>query len=84
MLTIKQITSSGEEYIHEAEDVTFTPASAKRIAPAENSVWYKARDGRLREIISGSVFVMNEHGKTVAKYELGVSKVPLEEVNAAA
>ena len=78
MLTVKHITLSGEEFVYATSHVNFVPASAKNCAPAVDSLWiYDGADERARELCGGTIFVMNERGSTVARYDIGASMVPL-------
>jgi hypothetical protein len=76
MLTVKHVERSGHEGITSAASVHFTPA--KLAHPDDAS----ARDGVIafgvpmpvsddcNRYAGGTVYVMNERGSTVAKYEL--------------
>lgn len=82
-MTVKHIKISGEEHIYPTYSVTFTPKSveASRVqgavsAPACDSVWIDNPDGGRQQLFGGTVFVMNEQGKTVSRYDLGASNVP--------
>ena len=68
MFTVKHIRLSDEEDIYESEEVKFTPFNVGQATPP--TVWV---DGR--PITGGTVFVMNGHGQTVARYDLGGSNV---------
>ena len=77
MLTVKHITLSGEEFLYSTTRANFVPARAKDCAPANDSLWiYEGPDESERELRSGTIFVMNERGSTVARYDLGASMVP--------
>jgi len=81
MLTVKQITLSGIEFLWEAVNVQFMPsiAGATHAAdpiPAEVHFNQPGGGDQIR-IGGGTVFVMNDHGKTVSRYDLGASEVPL-------
>ena len=76
MLTIKHITSMGNEALYEATEASYSPhdeQSNNGHASLTGSVWYVAPNPNapLREIRGGLVYVMNENGSTVAKYDLG-------------
>ncbi len=67
MMTVKHITLSGEEFVYPTTHVNFTPNS--------NTLWRYEEDGRAHPFDEGSVFVMNEHGKTVARYTLSTNEI---------
>lgn len=86
MMTVKHITLSGEEFVYDTTHVNFVPASVFNGAnyaqtasspPARDTLWRYDADGRAHDLTGGTVFVMNEHGKTVARYDIGASMVPL-------
>ncbi len=86
MMTVKHITLSGEEFVYPTSHVNFVPASAvgqqgtnSEYKP-KDAVWRYDADGRAFELSGGTVFVMNEHGKTVARYDIGASMVPIGDV----
>lgn len=80
MLTVKHITIADAESVYEVEGrVTFsskepqnTAAAAKELFPC---VAFFTESGHER-LTGGTVFVMNDHGKTVARYDLGASPIP--------
>jgi len=71
MMTVKHITLSGEEFLYPTSEVNFTPAvpSLGDVDPAP-TVWVYGADDRARPLTGGTVYVMNDHGKTVCRYEL--------------
>lgn len=77
MLTIKHITPMGNEALYEASEASYSPHAEPRhfnlnYNPLLASVWYADQpNAPLREIRDGTVYVMNEKGSTVAKYDLG-------------
>jgi hypothetical protein len=80
MLTIKHITICGEEEIRLADGVRYVPGvggpeSAGEQMPAVMAIF--AKDDPV-SMFGGTVFVMNDTGKTVARYDLGASPVPLD------
>ena len=77
MMTIKHITISGEESIYPADSVRFTAANPSEFDHVPSTVWRYDSSGESHPHTGGTVFVMNEHGKTVARYDLGASPVPL-------
>jgi hypothetical protein len=70
MMTIKHVDLHGEEFVYPTTHINFVPASAKNCAPASDSLWRYDEEGRASEITDGRAYVMNEHGKTVARYDL--------------
>lgn len=80
MFTIKHLTHDGNEALYEALMVSFMPAptavgldqpagtSAHRLGTLAFS---EPRQVGLNELRDGSVYVMNENGSTVSKYDLG-------------
>ena len=71
MMTIKHCDPTGEEFVYPTTYVNYIPASLKACAPSSASIWRYDEEGRAFEIATGSVYVMNEHGRTVARYTLG-------------
>lgn len=69
MMTVKHITLSGEEFVFATTHVNFIPGSAKHHVTTKASLWWYDESGS-HELDDGSVYVMNEHGKTVARYML--------------
>lgn len=65
MMTIKHVSSMGNELLYETPEVSFTRGD--NATPA--TVWYK-RDNELVPLTGGRVFVMNGHGSTVSRYDL--------------
>lgn len=78
MMTVKHVDSRGEEFVYPTTHVNFVPAEAKNCAPASRSLWRYDEDGRAHEISTGRAYVMNEHGQTVARYELTTDKSPID------
>lgn len=75
MLTIKQVTPSGNHWITEAEDVSFTLGAASTLGGASTndavSALYVRKPGDVYEQIrEGDVYIMNSSGSTVAVYHL--------------
>lgn len=81
MMTIKHITLSGEEFIYATTHVNLVPVAAREKPvggpTTSDIVWHYDADGRSHPLQGGTVFVMNEHGKTVARYDIGASMVSL-------
>ena len=72
MMTIKHVARSGEEYVYATSHVNFVPTSALGLgSTTPDTLWHYGSEGDAQPITDGTVFVMNEHGKTVSKYELG-------------
>lgn len=82
MMTVKHITLSGEEFIYPTTHVNYVPGGHPPSlngseAPPE-TLWIYGHDDRARPLTGGTCFVMNEHGKTVSRYDLGASMVGLQ------
>lgn len=60
MMTVRHVDVDGHERVFEVDSVDRTP-------PPDNELVF----GIVRRIASGTVYVMNDAGKTVAKYEFG-------------
>jgi len=91
MLTVKHIALSGRETIHLAHEVTFIPTDAASNMKTRSPIESAHEGGRLEIVTpyhvpgepgghvmgleGGTVFVMNEVGKTVSRYDLGASNV---------
>jgi hypothetical protein len=69
MLTVRHIYASGHEEIHLTNRVSFQPFSAEGGSPPKTVFWER-QDGSTVPLTDGSVYVMNDLGKTVAKYSL--------------
>jgi hypothetical protein len=75
MFTVKHIHLDGSEEIHETEKVRFTPAGSDlspTTSSAPDTLWIDSGP-----LTGGTLFVMNASGKTVSRYDLGASFVPL-------
>lgn len=80
MFTIKHLSPHGNESLYEARIVSFLPApTAAGLDQPVNTATHQLgtlafneydKIG-LSELRDGSVYVMNENGSTVAKYDLG-------------
>lgn len=77
MLTVKQIHLSGLETIRLAKQVEYEPNG--RVTPGQREVWVTLPNGDGEVLAGGTVFVMNDLGKTVTRYDMGASQVPLFE-----
>lgn len=73
MMTIKHVDLTGEEFVYPTTHINYVPAAVKPCTTATPSVWRYDDDGRAYEIDNGSVFVMNEHGRTVARYSISAN-----------
>lgn len=79
LFTVKHITLSDQEFLYQTANINFEPRgltdgtdcgpSAPRVVLTDN--------GERLFLGGGTVFVMNENGKTVARYDLGASNVPI-------
>jgi hypothetical protein len=86
MFTLKHITPLGNEALIESEDISYTPHAVpqphpdRRLSHMTGAVWYKSVEtGSLVPINDGTVYVMNGHGSTIAKYDLGGWAAPSED-----
>lgn len=77
MFTLKHVSPMGNEMLIETDQVSYTP-HAEPPAPepgyglSAGNLWFKSRiSDELVPIPTGSVYVMNEKGSTIAKYDLG-------------
>lgn len=74
MFTIKHVSPTGAESLYEAIEVNFTPAFSDQLAnnaAATNVVWYTTPETKeIKSISNGRVYVTNEAGATVAKYDM--------------
>lgn len=81
MFTVKHISISGDEVLYAAEDVACRqcrePSSTAVGEPWRSVVTIKHRDHPHRDLHNGTVFIMNEAGATVSRWDLGASQVPL-------
>lgn len=73
MLTVKHIDIRGNETLYEVQGVRLIKSTLGDKLQADF-----ADDHAGDSIVSGTVFVMNRHGSTVARYDLSASPVPLE------
>lgn len=73
MMTIKHITLSGEEFVYQTTHVNYVPLGAIAIKGRDEppaTIWHYNAEGSAAPITDGSVFIMNDHGRTVARYTL--------------
>lgn len=75
MLTVKHICLDGSEAIHETSECRYEMASSDNDRTA--MLWID-RDA---PVIGGTAFVMNSSGKTIARYDLGATIVPLPDID---
>jgi hypothetical protein len=71
MLSVKHIEISNHETILPAVRVSCQPGSHE--GPAPMIVFVEDERGNVRDIRDGTVYVMNDAGKTVAKYFIPTS-----------
>lgn len=85
MFVLKHIHADGREDIIQSDNVRFDPGvptwqsedgkcGATGTPP---TLWIAERGFVTQPLTGGTVFVMNENGKTVARYDLGASPVPI-------
>lgn len=74
MLTVRLIDPSGYEIVKEVRSVIYTPGV--NVGPAHVTI-FNVNPANTEDINSGTVYVMNDNGKTVADYFLGE---PINEV----
>lgn len=70
MLTVKHVLVSGEEFVYPTSVANFVPIKANTIDCRPPSLWIEPFGTRF-ELITGMAYVMNDQGRTVAKYDLG-------------
>jgi hypothetical protein len=83
MFTVKHLSHTGGETLYEATGVSFMSAETilaeynsvpravdSKPPPPDDTVWVTTPKGEIQSIIGGWVYVMNDHGATVAKYNL--------------
>jgi hypothetical protein len=82
MFTVKWIDSQGNERLEQAKNVSAEPFGSKGafdgpLGPLSSTVRYERDDGVTCSIGTGTVYVMNNDGKTIDRYFLaGVSEQP--------
>jgi|JI10StandDraft_1071094.scaffolds.fasta_scaffold01299_17 hypothetical protein len=73
MFTIKHIDSSNHEHLWEARPgICFAPDTVVHGTHVPPTVHFTAPDGVISSIDTGTVYVINEVGKTIARYHLTV------------
>lgn len=70
MMTIKHISISGEERLFEAKSVRLSSNETPE------TVWFTTPDGKQEPLTGGTVYVMNDNGKTVSRFDIGASPEP--------
>ncbi len=81
MFTIKHVSPEGYESLYEAIELNYAPALGLQTATAISStttdtVWYTCPGSKeIKSIERGFVYVTNETGATVAKYNLSDGRV---------
>jgi len=70
MMSIKIVEESGEEFVHATSGVNYVPARAKPETDAKSSLFFYDSEGRTYETFGPIVFLMNDQGRTVARYDL--------------
>lgn len=85
MFTIRHRETDGHETLIQSERVSTQPFHGVASPHEVQAVFYELKDGTTMMIESGTVFVMNDGGKTVAIYNLPClfkpPEVPSEPVN---
>ncbi len=74
MFTVRHYSPDGYETLYEATEVGFAPAHLRQqtqTEPAGDFLWYQLPTTKeIKSLERGMVYVMNETGATVSKYEL--------------
>ena len=87
MLTVRHIHLNGGEEVMLVHSARFAPgrggegrsALVNGESATPDTLWVSYAAGQSEEpLTGGTVFVMNDMGKTVARYDLGASPVPLD------
>jgi len=73
MLTIKIINGNGFEEVHEVKDVFMVPSEHAKMITGY-VYYFVPGESTARNVTDGDVYVMNEHGKTIADYHLSSPK----------
>lgn len=78
MMTVKHITPSGEEFIYPTTHVNYVPSDVfgEGVDLPPNTLWIYPVDHPAQPITGGTVYVMNEHGKTVSRYDIPTQMIP--------
>lgn len=76
MFTVKHTASDYIEHLYTATEVRYTP-SLPVVMPGQEripeTVWLAGGDAGYMPLTGGRIYVMNDHGATVAKYDLEAS-----------
>ena len=73
MLTVKHVRLSGQEDLYQSVTVWYSPIENQTPDGRPAMITMDLGD----PLTGGTVFVMNDAGKTVARYDLGASMVPV-------
>ena len=77
MFTVKHIRLSGEEDLYQSATIRYLPGEDNSTQGFPARLALDLGD----PLTGGTVFVMGDSGKTVARYDLGASMVPLDYQN---
>lgn len=71
-MTAKHIAQSGEEFIYATTHVNYVPSYTLGVGAntPPDTVWLYPSDAPAQPLTGGTVYVMNEHGKTVGRYDM--------------
>lgn len=78
MLTMRYIEEDGHEIVKEIESIMRVPAKESVTKSAHLIYWNVEDKGQAIEIYDGTVYVMNENGKTIANYAVSQKWVETE------
>jgi hypothetical protein len=89
MLTLRMIQPTGHEEIITVRRVSIQPPEPPHPGDSNDitrtdSLFYELENGEVLHTITGTVYVMNDYGKTVAVYHLQYpppNTIPLDENN---
>lgn len=81
MFSVKHISLGGVESIYEAEQVRFSGRRKSQCSKPAFLRLFGPLHGVPTDLFGGTVFVMNHFGKTVSRYDLGASEVPITTFN---
>jgi hypothetical protein len=85
MLSVRHIQLSGHEDIYLTPRVSFQPEmdnpsqnnAVPTVSKTPTTIWIDCPGGATKALNGGTIFVMNDAGKTIARYDIGASMVPL-------
>jgi hypothetical protein len=85
MFTVKHTSPTWEDNLYSATGVRFTPApSVQSVTSPPETVWVRRVDTGIEfPITDGVIYVMNDAGATVAKYDLELKRMPFDMPKAA-